>query len=905
MKKITVLIFLSMAVFSANIPQTNIIGQSVVPNDKTYYKHKQDNIEILYTDDHVDFAKHTSKIEPSIHRYYEKFYDWKLDERLFVGLISDHNQIANGFSTQLANNRQINYVGGTSHIDYFTTTSWLDTLLYHETAHNYQLNVKSSAFSQWLHSIFGNGAFFIPTFTIPNFTENSFLLEGNAVLNESWHGNGGRLYSGRLKAETILQAKAGNIIPGEVYNQKIEFPYREIWYIQGGFYNLYMAEKYGLKNINNYFKYHSQDWWFPFFTNASMNQAAGINFETSLNDFASEYALKDLILLKGEYIASSQFFYSLNSDKDEVYFIVNESGVRKPELVVYDKKSSYVRKDIDSWSAGKVIKYNGQYLTQGSAHTSPTNIMQGLFDADKFLQKGTASRMIQGYTSDKKEVYFDVTSSYSEPQLYIDNEFYTKVNSSVIIDKDDNLYYFSQNGKTRTLYKNKKALFSFDGFYGIVSDVDSEGGVYFVANSKNGSTLYLFKNENISRVSEADNIVEAKLLSDNEVLIAAISDKDYYYVKTKLKNIDESPYKTILFFEDEPYYASIKEINKDVEELPDLSHKYNSLLDMKYSGSDLFIINSVGVTTGHMNVKFADPLGQNAVNIFVSRDYNNVTIGGVGYQSALNILNYGFYGYGLIDNAQEDTFGNEIKVRDGGVIAYASLPFYQAGYYQAEISSSYYQDYDTLSREPLSLSLIFLRAEQFGLSRYANSLYYLNTYATYDREDAIYGANIKYMHDLPWEFYISLNAKYSQTSSDISNIQAAINNRGVKMSPISFSSDLDQSIIDMTSIKGIIFVKNAGYVDVGLAKVINLSSYWFTFPLSLQRESIYANYRRYKITDFSDNLNDIVEVKAGLSMDMVLFNNLVFPLSIEYVNNNSQEFAKDEYGIYVSVGLSF
>ena len=66
--------------------------------------------------------------------------------------------------------------------------------------------------------------------------------------------------------------------------------------------------------------------------------------------------------------------------------------------------------------------------------------------------------MVQAYLSDGKEVYFDVFSSYSEPQLYVDGVFYDRVNSSVIVDKNDNLYYFKQEGKTRTLYKNRTPL---------------------------------------------------------------------------------------------------------------------------------------------------------------------------------------------------------------------------------------------------------------------------------------------------------------------------------------------------------------------------------------------------------------------------------------------------------------
>lgn len=228
---------LSIVLFLSTISQA-----TDVVHDETYYKHTNENTEIIFSKDNLEFANRTNAIEPEIHKHYEKSFNWKLDDTLYVGLLSHRNQIPNGYSTQWPINRQINYIGGAQNIDYFSSTSWLDTLLYHESAHNYQTNVKASWFSRFFHSIFGNGFLYGLPLSVPNVMENSFLLEGNAVLNESWHGNGGRLYSGRFKAQTILQAKAGRITPELTYNTTLNFPYSETYYITGGFYHLYMAE---------------------------------------------------------------------------------------------------------------------------------------------------------------------------------------------------------------------------------------------------------------------------------------------------------------------------------------------------------------------------------------------------------------------------------------------------------------------------------------------------------------------------------------------------------------------------------------------------------------------------------------------------------------------------------------
>lgn len=869
-------------------------SDAVVANDKEYFKFKENNVEIIYTEDNIPFARHTASVENPLNKDYEYFFDWKLDETLYVCLISNHNQIANGFSTQWPNNRQVNYVGGTQLIDTFSSTSWLDTLLYHETAHNYQVNVKGSGVSRSLHSVFGNGFIFpfipLAVHIVPNAAENSFMLEGNAVLNESWHGNGGRLYNGRFKAQTILQAKAGKIKAAYVYNSKLAFPYGDIFYIQGGYYNLYLAQKYGMKRLNRYFKYYSKHFMIPLYTNESMLYAIGMDFEDSLDEFARVYAdkAKDLVLASGEHLASSQFFNSLSNDDKEIFFLTNESGVRAPELNVIDKTTFKISKKRDSWLYGKVIKNNGIYYTQGSYYTSPSRIYQGLFDSKAIIKEGTKSKMVQGYLSDGKKVYFDVASSYSEPKLYVEDVYYAKVNSSVVIDKEDNLYYFVQEGKKRILYKNKRALYVYEGFYGIVSDVDTQGNVYFVANSENGSTLYMHKDKKVTRVSDADNIVEARLINDKEVLLAAISEKDYYYVKNKLVNIDEEPYATKLFFEDKAYYGKYKEsktAQKDYAHM-DLSNSYKPLLDMYYSGTNLSLLY-IGNVIGDMNINFSDPLTQNSAFVFASKDEDNTTIYGVSYSNSQYLFQYSFLGY-KVDNS-----GTLTNARDAGMVLNLALPFYKEGRYSAIASSSYYQDYGNKDRDPINTKITFSESQAYGVSMYYNYLNSLSIYGSYEADNKVYGAKYSYKHDLPYEFYFGLNAKYSKSNSITKGVTLANTSNGS-----------DYSTIGMPSVEYKYYIKRGGYVDISLAKVINLSSYWFTFPISMQRESIYAKYRYYEIQSKSDKRYSINETTAGITFATVFFNKAVVPISVEHIYNDA-EFIKNRKKTIIKIDVSF
>jgi len=892
------------------VPQMLSTGDAVVPHDDAYYKYrlKERDVEIIYTEDNIPFAKHAAEIEGQLHRDYENFFNWKFDERLYVGLISDENQIANGFSTQWPNNRQINYIGGATMVDYFSNTSWLDVLLYHETTHNYQLNTKASAVSQYLHSVFGNGSFFIPLpyIIVPNVVENSFMIEGNAVLNESWHGTGGRLYNGRFKAMMMLQAKAGNITPDKMYNSTLEFPYAgDIYYQIGGFYNLYLAEKYGVKKVNSYFYNNSKNWWFPFYTNTTMSETVGSDFETTLKEYADFYAqqAENLVVAKGERLAASQFYSPISSSADEIFFITNETGYRAPELVVINKADTKVTKDRDSWLSGKVVKVDDKYYTQASKHTSPIKITQGLFNDEAFIKDGTESKVVHGYLSDGRAVYFDVASSYEYPQLYVGNDYYTYANSSVFIDKDDNIYYFSNKnkGKERTLYKNKTPLFTFQGFYGMVADVDSSGAVYFIANSELGSTLYRYKDAKVTRASQADNILEARLLNDSEIIVGAVGEKEYYYVKNELVSIDEEPYEVKLFFEDKEYYRQYTTADKasKIDDL-DTSNSYYSALNMHYSGIDFsFGVGEGSSVIGSLNLNFGDPLSQNSANAFVVRDETNITIAGAGYQNTQYLLQYSISAYGVVDDYDRN------DTRSSGVIAGVNIPFYQAGYYSGNLEATYFQDYDALEREPLTGSLIISRNEYYGKSMYSNYTNGAAIYGVKEREDTIVGGAYDFAHDLGYEFYVEVSGKYSEADLDINGVTAQNNARGVKVSPDMYFEDMDISTINMPTIDDSAYFKRVGYADIGISKVLNLSSYWFTFPLSLQRESVYARYRYYDIKKFDKTTEEVNELMVGLRLDVVILNMGAMPISFEYYNNDNLQIAKDEHQFKFLLGSSF
>ena len=883
---------------SAFIPQPYKVGDSLVPQDENYYKYtnKTTNTQTIFTKAHTKEAQHAAALDALIVPDYAKMFGWEFDETLYVGLISNHNQIANGFSTQWPNNRQINYVAGSQMVDYFSSTSWLDTLLYHETAHNYQINIKDNPLSQTLHTIFGNGInFFYVPFVIPNVAVNPFMLEGNAVLNESWHGNGGRLYSGRFVAETILQAQAGAVTPQNVYNRRLAFPYGDISYIQGGFYNYYLAQKYGLHNTQSFFRYHSHYWFWPFFTNASMEEAVGVDFEHSLEAFAKSYKKmgKDFRTLHAKEIATSQFFSPLSKVNGGVACLINSDGVSEPQLLRVGYENYDVQKISGSWLRGKVFEIDNHYYTQSAHHTSPTMIEQGLFDNEARLYGLSGSKVMQIFL-DNKALYFDTNSSFLEPQLYLGDAFYAQVNSSVISDTQGNIYYFKQKGKTRTLYKNKTKLFSYQGFYGIVSDVDTQGRVYFVANSKLGSSLYRYDGTKIEEVLEADDVVEARLLDDEHVFVATIGSDAYHYQIAPLACRDAAPYETKLFFEEKDYYKKYAQ-REDTQALRvDTNESYTPLFDMHYHGTEFGIGFVNEVTTALLNVKFADPLAQNSAQIFFQRDEYGINLGGIGYANSESLVSYEVQLYKTLND------NTLYAVNDSGIAARASLPYYQAGYYYGDVSLSYYEDYIAQTRRPLTLDVRFGAQKHFGISRFANYQHNLNLYGVQERDYKIYGGKYTFSHHLGKEFYGGVKAKYSYSSA--SRYGDA---KGVKISSgYSFSDMYDSSVLQMPTLNGIAYLKKGYYAEANLYKTLNFSKYYFTFPLSLQREALYTKYRHYGLTGFSGRLYKANEFTLGTIFDTVVLNDVVLPLYFEYIHTDAAFVQdKDRFSFYLGMGF--
>ena len=878
-----------MKIFISLLLLISFLQSSVVVSGDDYSVIEDDKIEIIYSDEYKVETKKANTIERKVLQNYEKSYGYALDSKLYLGLLSSNNQIANAFSTQIPLNMQMNYLAGNSVIDYMASPSWLKMLLLHESAHNFQLNPKKNPLSKISHNILGNlpftMLFFVPIFPIPNALEASFMLEGNAVFNESRFNNGGRLYNGSLLALTILQARSKNITAKKTYNNHLYFPYNRHNYVIGGFFQLYLAQEHGLDSVNKYFWNFSSQY-LPIQTSWVFEKSFGGDYKSELSGFVTwlNDKYKDFKVTNENILTSSKSYAKLNSDSDEIYFLTS-NHLSKPKLNVISKKDEKISSKKERFRFGEVFKVGGEYLSSSSSKTDVQKIEMGLFDKNGKLCEKSKSKIMQGVLSDGRFVYFDVKSSFDSAKLYVGDSFYDVSNSSVFIDSDDNLYYFKQKGKTKTLYKNKTPLFTLQDWYGFVVDVD-KNGIYFIANSKNGSSLYRYAQGSFFKVVQGDDIVDAKLLSDDRAVLTVIRADGYDYVVSALKPANATPYSRSYFFEkrdDFNFITDDKTLNK--------SKPYKSYTNLKYSSLvQSFEIDENSDISFSVATIFTDPLQQNSLRLYLSR-YDDETIAGVGYKNSESIVTYGVDVYALLEK------DDNISSRDFGLNLSAKYPFYVSGYKRGDLKLGYHLDHDRDDREPLSLSLNFRELNSYGDSMYLNYLNSLTLFAVEDRDDYTLGAKYSYFRELGNEFYMGASLKYAKSNTDKKDKKYGIDIDDARSSNID-----DPSRFVMSSLSADIYAKEVLKGSLSLYKVFNFDYYSFTIPLSLRRESIYTKYSYFDVTFLSDKDKQISEYQVGLTLELLLMHNYPVPLTFEYSYN---EDVKDDGRFKVLFDLSF
>ncbi len=782
------------------------------------------------------------------------------------------------------------YNGGSSKKDYFTTTSWISAVLTHELIHNYQLNAKKSEISKTLHKYLGNNyipifAGFVPLWTIPNLMLPTAILEGNAVLNESIYGNGGRLYSGRMLALANNLILNNKITPLTLLNDTLEFPYTESKYIIGGFYMKYLANKYGIDTINSFFFNHSIHSINPFLLNQTFYETFGISYEKSVIEFIRTHKNENKnfsILSQGEVLATSQSEIYLSKIDNEISFLTNNLKTR-PILNSYDLLSQNFSSKETILKNGEIFKINGKLYSSSDGFITSTLYKHGLFDENSQILPTSTGKSIQDIQNGKM-AYFNIKESFDKPALYVDDKFIDFVDSSAIFDEVGNLYYFKQNKTKRTLYKNQIALLDFDGYYSKIVDVKKDT-IYFIANSKVGSALYKLENGELSQLTTADNIIDAKIIDDTKMIVTTINSDNYQAILVKdftTIKVDTLPNSKLIS------YQSKFEFKQPDTNTTIPSNNYNELKNLSFSMLyPYYASDSSKGDTYQLQALFSDPIMFNILSVGITKTYDEKSAG-------LTYINERYIPFEL---SWYNIDSNDKTSKDRGHFAKAKLfgPLFRNDIKRVDTSFEIYQDADNKNKTPSLLSLKYTYDEYYTLATNSYLRYDGEVLGRKDRDTFAQGFKGNFTTHLFGETYFDANGKVIENSKYL-----PVDDKGIKIVDNIFDESRDLTNVLIEGVDNNFYVKNIESAGIGISTSFYFNKYFSVFPISLRKEQLFGTWNRYNIE--TSKVFTIDEKILGTKLDLLFFHKLALPLTIKYIKNDA---SVNSYKIAISIGTEF
>jgi hypothetical protein len=108
---------MSKTLLSITLPFLLFAETVVVPDDYQIIEDK--NNTYIYSNEYTPILPDIKSYQHKVIEQYNSEFGFKLDDKLRLGLASNNNQIANGYSTQIPFNSQLFFGAGASMVDYF------------------------------------------------------------------------------------------------------------------------------------------------------------------------------------------------------------------------------------------------------------------------------------------------------------------------------------------------------------------------------------------------------------------------------------------------------------------------------------------------------------------------------------------------------------------------------------------------------------------------------------------------------------------------------------------------------------------------------------------------------------------------------------------------------------------
>ncbi|MBI2520546.1 MAG: hypothetical protein HYV97_09010 [Bdellovibrio sp.] len=892
----------------------NVHGNVGAYNDSPYKTFNKDHYTYIYSTDWENYLDWVIDFNERLRQHYQDTFGYRLDEKTALSLTSNHNQVANAYATMMPYSQTVFFFGAAESIDEFSVRSWVADLLIHESSHLYQLNAKHGL-SKIGHAIFGNtipgnlpvpiatSPLFIlplPFLTHPNVLLPTWLLEGNGVFNESRFGNGGRLFSGASRALFYSLLKAGLLDETRLTNNGLYFPFTTEKYIIGGYFNLYLAERFGTQTLNRMFWAHAIHYFNPLRLNSTFKNHFGVSYSDLIGDFINSHkqTAAHHAVESGEILFTSMRATPLNRIGDSIVFLSAGDGRDDAELVVLNTEGKIVRSQKTGLPPGKIFWHDHKLKSAATGRVQRKYIHASLFTEHGQDTPEFDSKLVQDMDRKNGTLYYKMTEGFHAPVLYHDETKIAEAHSSAILSHDGEAIYFRQFKDERTCFKGKRPLFSLPGFYGAPMDVGPEGEIYFTGATAYGSGLFVWRSGRIFRLGFSDAVYSAKKLQNERYLLVEFTPQGYEYKLATLSRKEETPVKYQYFFENEAgrnlFDGLLNDNVREQSSAPSYSvassevSNYSMLGNLRFSS--WVLRHQMGDKNGNFQADFyfVDPMGYNQFVLNYENDTEKIEqIINTDYRVTRWLLNFGFaLEYQQLEKSRE----LPTTLRDNTLLVELPISYnfldWQRWKMDIEFRPGYWQTLkNKLGRDYPSLyeSLIAYKRDRaflgfYPMRAFSAELENSQDFLSRGTENTL-AFTTKGTYHLGAQFYIMAELSMAQTDSPYLEIGHELRD--------------ERPLVPAKSVRGI---KDPGEnVLYGLRSgamlktVIDSNWQGRVFPLGLRRWSpgIFGNYFSTNTISATAPEQHFFQTGVTLEAELLLAHSFPVPIEISYIEQVS------------------
>tara|TARA_B110001454_G_scaffold106457_1_gene100190 strand:- start:23597 stop:26143 length:2547 start_codon:yes stop_codon:yes gene_type:complete len=813
---------------------------------------------ILTESDFKYLPRLTAQLQRS-QRLFEKEFAWALDERTSLIVTSNKNQVANAFATISPNNMVVFLKGGVDFLESSATPSWIDTLSSHEVAHVYQLNAKNQLGSL-LKKIFGNQIYIPipllpwPIFISPTAMLPTFIVEGNAVLNESRLNQGGRLLSGEslvLVSELIHSDKADMKY---LMNVNLEFPFGTEKYILGGFFQSYLADRYDFATLNRFFIHHAENNINPFDLKSSFAATFFADYEKLYQEFLDSVRArqKNYNAYRGNSLTTSLAAVEFKRIDDTIYFLSISDGKTPNTLNQFHVSSRILITERSYLKSGRIYRVDNKLYTATSYSQNERNIFFSLVDEDYNFNPLFNNKYVTDIEGTHVS-YFDMNQSFDRGVLYRDQEKIAETESKALLDKEGNIYYFKQEDGLKALYKNHDKLTFFESYYALLTDVINSDEIYFISNSQNGASLFCHCNGQTTRVLPYDNVMSA-MKANNGFLVSFLNGDRYHIAFIEdATTSDQRPFNIRAQLSSEYFKSHVPIEETPITEKP---KPYLSFSELRFSEYSMNFVYSKSHTTMLNTLNWIDPLFYSSISATFSLS-NKLAYNQLEFQYSPYATKFYLSG----TNETEFYFDETEKITTNSYRFTMENTLLDKRYSTLKVGLDFQGDSNKFFRNDISTAYATYQYYESYFLNYRPYTYFsftpsLEKSAGSTSQSYSIHAGKKLFYDL----YLSLGL--SKNNSEYFKLEAAPETHGF------FKRGLKTPVYYST-----LYTNDISQGDLELLYEIPYSKYYYRFPISVRRLAPFAGYQKSHSKEFfyRTEIDDISFATLGLEAELLLF----------------------------------